>query len=84
MGGWRGQRRGRWAVAVWCAAAQVATVVWTRSLLRRTGQSNTFRTDIPSKGALLMIFFSNRLGCLGSVVVSILLTVIASVIFHLL
>jgi hypothetical protein len=31
-----------------------------------------------------MIFFSNRLGCLGSVVVSIVLTVIVLVIFHVL
>jgi len=49
-----------------------------------TGQSNTFRTVIPSKGALPMIFFSNRLGCLGSVVVSIVLTVIVLVVFHVL
>ncbi len=31
-----------------------------------------------------MIFFSNRLGCLGSVVVSIVLTVIVLVAFHVL
>jgi len=31
-----------------------------------------------------MIFFSNRLGCLGSVVVSIVLTVIVLVVFHVL
>jgi len=31
-----------------------------------------------------MIFFSNRLGCLGSVVVSIVLTVIVLVVFHIL
>jgi len=31
-----------------------------------------------------MIFFSNRLGCLGSVAVSIVLTVIVLVIFHVL
>jgi hypothetical protein len=31
-----------------------------------------------------MIFFSNRLGCLGSVAVSIVLTVIVLVVFHVL
>ncbi len=31
-----------------------------------------------------MIFFSNRLGCLGSVVVSIVLTVIVLIVFHVL
>jgi len=31
-----------------------------------------------------MIFFSNRLGCPGSVVVSIVLTVIVLVVFHVL
>jgi hypothetical protein len=31
-----------------------------------------------------MIFFSNRLGCLSSVVVSIVLTVIVLVVFHVL
>jgi len=31
-----------------------------------------------------MIFFSNRLGCLGSVVVSIVLTAIVLVVFHVL
>ncbi len=31
-----------------------------------------------------MIFFSNRLGCLGSVVVSIVLTVIVLVALHVL
>ncbi len=31
-----------------------------------------------------MIFFSNRLGCLGSVVVSIVLTVIVLAVFHVL
>jgi len=31
-----------------------------------------------------MIFFSNRLGCFGSVVVSIVLTVIVLVVFHVL
>ncbi len=31
-----------------------------------------------------MIFFSNRLGCLGSVVVSIVLTVIVLVVLHIL
>ncbi len=59
-------------------------MVWTRYPLGRTGQSNTFRTVGPRKGALPMIFFSNRLGCLGSVAVSIVLTVTVLVVFHVL
>jgi len=66
-------------------------VVWTPgACFGVAGQSNTFRTVTPSrtvaplKGALPIIFLSNRLGCLGSVVVSIVLTVIVLVALHVL
>ncbi len=60
-------------------------MVWTPgACFGVAGQSNTFRTVTPLKGALPMIFLSNRLGCLGSVVVSIVLTVIVLVALHVL
>jgi hypothetical protein len=47
---------------------------WTRAFTRRRPPTPFFRQA-------MFIFFSNRLGCLGSIVVSLVLTVLVLLLF---
>jgi hypothetical protein len=57
-----------------------------RWLCRSLPSNPTFRTSAdtrpPGKPGRVFIFFSNRLGCLGSLIISAVITLILIVLFH--